>query len=851
MNYLNADIELVQQLSYSESQLKELNNTINNLSKELEKITLIKEENKNLETVHKYNQEDILIYKAQINELKETEKTNNEKIMELRKENEELTKIKDIKEEQKQDNRNSSINNIRDLSLSLGLDFINENDNNNEENNINDNNEESNNNNKKIEIKEEIQKKKTDYEIKFIELKEKCNQFHEDVEQQNLIKGNYKEYLNEINQKLNIYNERLNVSSINNEINTDYDKNLDDIYKQIDNITLIIIELDKIIFEIKNIFGENIENLLNEIQQNLINIDNKQYETEEDLKNFIQKIGNKIDEIQSICFIFEEKKNNFFDKNKNIEKEINILNKKVDKLDKYKNNNDNNSNSNNNSNNIEYNNNEDNENNDNQGAFITQSFLFGVKDQSWKYKTHILFDNQQDIMDEYYDQPTLLKKNWHEICYVYDDYNIRDIYYDIKAVGLSRGSYFPTGTHGFYYDTKYEIQSFLVNGVESNYRRRGYAIVFNLNLYNFQTATIYIRYKESKDLDKLTLEEIEERKMYRYEYFGLERFLAGQMAKFSLILKGNFEIVNFNDYFFIKNTKNANENEYFWGGRVPYEGKKTLIILSKNKANWSFYISKKFHSNRNIRNTSLYSPIEFVGGNNEIINISANSPQTSNIILDGERRQYITKYYNINDNKGEFILKGELQNKCKGEWQVDLTDEQIENLIPQENKLCKGQLQIIAKKIIEEFDKNNKNKEFEFLDYMKIALWVKKNIKYDLNYVGRDEMTAIDIYNMKVGVCHHFTVLSNALLYSLGYKVLYIGGYVCKNNKEFNRDSGHAWSLIKVNNKWYPFDATWGIVSGKLPGGPIFGYFSHLGYNVRGTDRLEFETEIVKGKMIS
>ena len=26
----------------------------------------------------------------------------------------------------------------------------------------------------------------------------------------------------------------------------------------------------------------------------------------------------------------------------------------------------------------------------------------------------------------------------------------------------------------------------------------------------------------------------------------------------------------------------------------------------------------------------------------------------------------------------------------------------------------------------------------------------------------------------------------------------------------------HAWSLINVNGKWYPFDATWGILSGKL-----------------------------------
>ena len=27
----------------------------------------------------------------------------------------------------------------------------------------------------------------------------------------------------------------------------------------------------------------------------------------------------------------------------------------------------------------------------------------------------------------------------------------------------------------------------------------------------------------------------------------------------------------------------------------------------------------------------------------------------------------------------------------------------------------------------------------------------------------------------------------------------------------------HAWSLIKINGKWLPFDAIWGIFTGKLP----------------------------------
>ena len=160
-------------------------------------------------------------------------------------------------------------------------------------------------------------------------------------------------------------------------------------------------------------------------------------------------------------------------------------------------------------------------------------------------------------------------------------------------------------------------------------------------------------------------------------------------------------------------------------------------------------------------------------------------------------------------------------------------DEQIDIKIPEVDKIFKEQLKKIAENIIEEFDKNNTNFDYEFLDFMKIALWVHKNIKYDLNYVGR-YLTPIDIYKMRVGVCHHHTKLCNALLYSLGYQVIYAHGYIYnKIYDDYNSTIKHAWSLIKINNKWYPLDPTWGIISGKLPVTHIFGRYpiSNLEYD--------------------
>ena len=513
----------------------------------------------------------------------------------------------------------------------------------------------------------------------------------------------------------------------------------------------------------------------------------------------------------------------------------------------------------NNKNNQKLNNNKNNQilNNNKNNQIINKNskdlFEFGIKNQNNNkaefYKTSLLFKNnrEDDYLEYNIEESQILRKNWHEICYVYDEY---DIYYDIKAVGLRNNHFFTSTSHGFYYNTIVEVKLLLVNNIPIKYIQRNHSVEFKIQLYNLQTAKIHIIYKEFKDLRKYSKGEIEQRKIYRNEYYGLDKSLAGQMAKFCLILKGSFDIVNFKDYFLIRNEKNKNEIEYVWGGRVPYEGKRTLIMFSKSEALWSFKFTSKFHSNQNIKNSIFKIPIEFIGGNNEILNIKTSSPQTSNIILDEENREYIIKYKNTNYNKGEFIIQGELQNKCSGEWFVDLSDDIIEKKMPKDDIICKPQLYKIATEIIKDFDKTNKNNDFKFLDYMKIGMWVHKNIKYDYNYTGRTEFSAVDIYKMKVGVCHHFTKLSNALLYSLGYKVLYVSGYTCKNNKEFNTDSGHAWSLIKLGNKWYPFDSTWGLFSGKLPISHIFGTFFNKSRRTHGSDIIRFDNQSMIGKYI-
>ena len=107
----------------------------------------------------------------------------------------------------------------------------------------------------------------------------------------------------------------------------------------------------------------------------------------------------------------------------------------------------------------------------------------------------------------------------------------------------------------------------------------------NLVLDDLQSPRIHLIYKKSKDLTKLSLAQKEYRKYVRKEKYGLNKSLAGQKAKFSLILKGNFDVISFDNYFLVRNKKNLNEIEYRWGGVVPNEGKQTYIRLSKTQAN--------------------------------------------------------------------------------------------------------------------------------------------------------------------------------------------------------------------------------------------------------------------------
>ena len=369
-----------------------------------------------------------------------------------------------------------------------------------------------------------------------------------------------------------------------------------------------------------------------------------------------------------------------------------------------------------------------------------------------------------------------------------------------------------------------------------------------IKIKNEETKKIYLKYQESK---KLTEEQKKQRKIYIEDVYGLSQNLKGKNGTFYLIIADGMEIISFDEEIFTK----EKENVYKFEGLVPDEGKKTRVIISKKKAKFNVCYTKniKTKNKKNIIDTKLELHYYFEDGGNKknVITINKTTNPSIKITTNEKEKHYDIKFINTNQNNAEIKIGGEITNNSSGEWFCDLNEEQIEKEIPKDYKTDCEELKKIAENIIKDYDENNKNKIVKITDIAKIGKWVKKNIIYDENY-KKENITALEFCNKKEkrGVCEQFTILFNALLYSLGYKCIYVSGFILKDKDSFDSNDAHAWSLIRVNGKWLPFDATWGIFSGKLPVSHIFGnYF--LKTNICKTqDELEKQEDKVFGKFI-
>ena len=706
----------------------------------------------------------------------------------------------------------------------------------------------------KDEIIKEINKYKNEKETKekkLEELKKKNNEFYEEVENQIIFINNYNQFINELNEEINNLKAQINISLCGTEmIKKQQSKNnkIMEFTNSLETISIKIKQFNEIINDSKNAQLKKAESIQNEIQEKLNEMKIEDISNSNNLtliKNRLDYnnkiISNKINELELIIKALNSNKTAYEKSKKNIDEEINKLKKDIEeyvnKIKKAQ------------SIILKTSNilKKDEDGPKIDSIFLKGSMLLGINDFGQKD----IFSSSNIFTEEDYNKKgiqDLLRKNWNEICYVYEDYDLHDVNFELKAVGLPSNSFFSSCSFGFIIGADIDILEFEKDGKKEKYNYSDYSLEFQIYLKNNESNKIHIKYKESPSLRKMTEGEKRERKFVRNEYYGISKNVAGQRAKFTLCIKCDFEIISFSEEIFIK----TNEKEYTWGGEVPREGKRTLVKMSKTNAKFNFLYSQKLKSLNSspIKSTKMTIPVSFVGGNNEILSIENSSKETDNITLDKEKGVYEINFKNTNHTEVEFKIAGQLKNRCKDEWICELTDKQIEDNIPEDYKYNKNKFNEIANDIIKNYDIKHKDDKIKVPDVVKIGKWIKENIKYDLRYSGKNNISATETYNNRIGVCHHFTKLFNALMYSLGYKVVYVSGYALDKKDHYDTSDAHAWSLFKINGKWLPFDATWGIFSGKLPVCHIFRAYFPIGVSVIGSDSIEFGKGNEEGNFI-
>ena len=687
------------------------------------------------------------------------------------------------------------------------------------------------------------------------EITKKNNIFYQETENQFVYVNNYNTFINELNQEINSLKAQINISIVGTEmLNKQKAKNnkIIEFTNTLESISLKVKQFNEILDDSKNKKLKSAENLQTEIREKLTEINNENNNSNDqnllsfknNLELYTNFISMKLNELEQIIEILNSNKTSYENSKKNIEQDINNLKKEitdyVEKVKKVQ------SVMIKNSINVLGINNDENAPKL-DSLFLKGSMLLDIDDFGKKdvFSSTNIFSEEDFVKKGAQD---LLRKNWNEICYVYDEYDIHDVNYELKAVGLPSNTFFSSCSFGFVIGADIEILEFEKDGKKEEYDYSDYSLEFKINLKNNQSNRIHIKYKESPSKNKMTEGEKRERKFVRNNYYGLWKNIAGQRAKYVLCIKCDFEVIAFDEPFLVK----TGNKEYTWGGTVPPEGKRTVVKMSKSKGKFEFNYSQKIRSlnNNPIKDTKMTVPVSFLGGNNEIIKIDSTSNETNKITLNKEKGIYEIHFKDTHSLDCSFNISGQLINRCRGEWICELTDKQIEDNLPEDYKKNKKLFSEKAKQIIKEYDTENKDNMIKVPDVVKIGKWVKKNVTYDLRYTGRNEIQATEILKNKIGVCHHFTKLFNALMYSLGYQVIYISGYALDKKDHYDKSDAHAWSLVKIKGKWLPFDATWGIFSGKLPVCHVFKQYFPSPVHVVGTDSIEFGNGKDEGKFI-
>jgi hypothetical protein len=241
-----------------------------------------------------------------------------------------------------------------------------------------------------------------------------------------------------------------------------------------------------------------------------------------------------------------------------------------------------------------------------------------------------------------------------------------------------------------------------------------------------------------------------------------------------------------------------NSNTYFYYGNCPSKSIIDNLRLTPYQVTWNAYNEITMSIIKNPERIYISTQKIYFDGSN--FNFTTNELLTSKKENDSLKidKFYYLNLYNFEEKEAYFKLNLTFSSSPVF-WNV--TEEDIKNTSTEETV-----------SLVQEILENDTSSK---PDYYKIGKWVYENIQYNISYFGK-EISISEIIKLKQGVCHHYTLLYNSLLNSIGIETVYVTGYSVKNLNDATKGL-HAWTVAKVDGKWIGLDATWGIFSGYLP----------------------------------
>ena len=256
--------------------------------------------------------------------------------------------------------------------------------------------------------------------------------YYDDIELLEKYISNYKTYVTELNYQLSDLNDKLNIAYSNPEDNNQNINNVNSINEN----TYLLNNLDEINNKI-NIFHsllekqkaelKNLENHYRNIQEQYNEIKNKlkkgKSNNSNSILNKINLILKQLDENTGIMINLKDNQKEYYqmkteieDYLKNMQKTTKEKFEKIKSKRKYIESNDNHFKSDN--------------------LFSNSSLLLDIEDfTTVKDKVKIIYSSKNKVNnDDTIELPKLLMKNWCEICYIYDDYDLHDIIYKLKFI---------------------------------------------------------------------------------------------------------------------------------------------------------------------------------------------------------------------------------------------------------------------------------------------------------------------------------------------------------------------------------------------------------------------------------